>query len=326
MDLLGDYALFLAKTVTIVLALVALAALLGGRGRHKHAPEGRLQVHHLNARYDAMARALERGMEPARSYRHWLARPRKRPPPPAGPRKGRPRMFVLNFTGDVRASAVASLREEISAILGAAREGDRVLLRLQSPGGVVHGYGLAASQLLRLKAKGLPLTVAVDKVAASGGYMMACVADRIVAAPFAVVGSIGVIAQLPNFNRLLKAHNIDFEQFKGGEYKRTVTLFGENTEAEREKFQGDIDTTHRLFKDFVAQHRPGLDIGRVSTGEYWYGTEALQLGLIDEIGTSDDLLLQAASEAELFEVSYARRQPLTARLFGAIQALRQPWS
>jgi serine protease SohB len=233
-------------------------------------------------------------------------------------------VFVLNFHGDIRASALASLREEVTAVLTVAQPEDEVMLRLESSGGLVHAYGLAAAQLLRIRDRRLKLTVAVDKVAASGGYLMACVADRIIAAPFAILGSIGVIAQLPNFNRLLKKHDIDYEQFMAGEYKRTVTLFGENTDKGRHKFQEEIEATHALFKDFVRNHRPQLDLDQVATGEYWYGTRALEHRLADELRTSDDYLLDASAGAEVYEVTYTGKKPWLARLLAhAAQAMRQ---
>jgi serine protease SohB len=228
----------------------------------------------------------------------------------------RPRVFVLEFEGDLQAHAVASLREEISAVLQVARKEDEVLLRLESSGGLVHAYGLAASQLVRIRGKGLRLTVAVDKVAASGGYMMACVADRILAAPFAVLGSIGVVAQIPNFNRLLKKNEIDLELHTAGAYKRTLTLFGENTEAGRAKFREDLEDTHLLFKRFVAEHRPALDLERVATGEHWFGTRALDLKLVDELRSSDDYLLERVESADVFEVRYKLRKSLSERLGG----------
>jgi len=228
---------------------------------------------------------------------------------------------VLDFQGDLRAAAVASLREEVTAVLNVARPGeDEVLLRLESAGGLVHSYGLAAAQLLRLRERGVRLTVVVDKVAASGGYMMACVAERIVAAPFAVVGSIGVIAQLPNFHRLLKKHDVDYEQFMAGEFKRTVTLFGENTEQGRRKFQEEIDDAHALFKDFVKTHRPQVLLEQVATGEHWYGARALECRLVDELCTSDAVLLAARAEADVYEVSYGVRKPLLARVLEQARA------
>ncbi|MCP4842727.1 MAG: protease SohB, partial [Halieaceae bacterium] len=152
------------------------------------------------------------------------------------------------------------------------------------------------------------LTIAVDKVAASGGYMMACVADRIVAAPFAVVGSIGVVAQLPNFHRLLKKNDIDFETLTAGQYKRTLTMFGENTDTGRTKFLEDLEETHELFKTFVSANRPALDIAKVATGEVWYGQTALDEGLVDEVLTSDALVQSRLEEWDVFEVCFRHKK------------------
>ncbi|WGE79369.1 protease SohB [Actinobacillus equuli] len=224
------------------------------------------------------------------------------------------RLFVLKFNGDVQASAVNALAKEISAVLSLAKVEDEVLLKLESPGGVVHGYGLAASQLQRLRDHNIPLTVAVDKVAASGGYMMACVANKIVSAPFAIIGSVGVVAQVPNIHRLLKKHDIDVDVMTAGEYKRTVTLVGENTEKGKQKFQQELEETHELFKQFVAQNRPQLEIEKIATGEHWFGKQALVLNLVDEISTSDDLLLNAVKEKEVIELSFKEKKNLTQRL------------
>lgn len=221
---------------------------------------------------------------------------------------------MLDFDGDLHAHAVDALREEVSAVLQIAQDGDEVLLRLESEGGVVHGYGLAASQLARLRERKIPLTVAVDKVAASGGYMMACVASQIIAAPFAIIGSIGVIGQVPNFNRLLKRLDIDYEMHTAGEYKRTLTLFGENTDAGREKFRQELEETHTLFRGFVSEHRPSLDLDRVATGEHWFGKQALELDLVDSLQTSDDFLLSRVEQAELIELKFRERKPLAERL------------
>jgi serine protease SohB len=216
---------------------------------------------------------------------------------------------------------VENLREEISAVVQVARPSDEVLLRLESSGGMVHTYGLAASQLRRIRQAGIRLTAAVDEVAASGGYMMACVADRIIAAPFAVIGSIGVVAQLPNFNRFLREHNVDFELHTAGEYKRTLTLFGENTEAARAKFREEIEDTHALFKTFVTDNRPQLDIAQVATGEHWYGSRALERKLVDAIQTSDDYLLAASKDKDIYEVRFKRRQGLPERLAHSVRAM-----
>ncbi|WP_018935638.1 protease SohB [Thioalkalivibrio sp. ALJ24] len=233
-----------------------------------------------------------------------------------------PRVFVLRFEGDIRASAVDSLREEVTAVLTLAEPGrDRAVVCLESPGGMVPSYGLAASQLGRLREAGLDLTVVVDRVAASGGYMMAAVGNRIVAAPFAILGSIGVVAQIPNLHRWLDRHDIDFELLTAGDYKRTLTVFGENTDAARRKFQEHLDETHELFKQFLQRYRPQLELERVATGEHWYGDQARALGLADEVGTSDDLLMNLAREAEVFEVTYTRARPLGRRIGMAAERL-----
>ncbi|MDO4697479.1 MAG: protease SohB [Pasteurellaceae bacterium] len=225
------------------------------------------------------------------------------------------RLFVLKFTGDIQASAVEGLRKEIDAIITLAdSEKDEVLLCLESPGGVVHGYGLAASQLERLKTRHIHLTVAVDKVAASGGYMMACVANRIIAAPFAILGSVGVVAQVPNIHRLLKKHDVDVDVMTAGEYKRTVTFAGENTEKGKEKFQQELEETHKLFKAFVAKNRPQLDIDRIATGEHWLGQQAIELKLIDEISTSDDLILDAVTTKDVIQIKFHHKKKLAERL------------
>ena len=221
---------------------------------------------------------------------------------------------MLDFNGSMDAKEVASLREEVSAVIGVAQPGDEVLLRLESGGGVVHGYGLAASQLQRLRDRDIKLTVAIDKVAASGGYMMACVADKILAAPFAIVGSIGVIAQLPNFNKLLKKHDIEFEMHTAGQYKRTITMFGENDDLGREKFREELAAIHERFKAFVVEHRPQLDIDQVTTGEHWLASQAKGLGLVDTLCTSDDYLLAQASHHKVIGISYRKPKSLTQKL------------
>lgn len=321
-ELLSNYGLFLAKTLTLVLAVGGLVVLivqaLRSGGDSEFAGE-RLRVRNLNRRYRELADTLNDEMLDEPSYKA-LQKQRKQEAKneqkQAKQNPGdRPRLFSLQFDGDLRASAVEQLREEISAVLQVARPGkDEVLLRLDSEGGMVHGYGLAASQLARLRSAGITLTCAIDKVAASGGYMMACVADRIIAAPFAIVGSIGVVAQLPNFNRLLKRMDVDYELHTAGAYKRTLTLFGENNDAAREKFRTEIEETHQLFKDFVHRYRQQLDMARVATGEHWYGSQALELQLVDELKTSDDFLLERSRAADVYDIQYQRRQALAQRL------------
>ncbi|WP_431295845.1 protease SohB [Rahnella sp. PAMC 25559] len=329
MDLLSLYGLFLAKVVTVVIAigaLVVLVVLVVGLRQRKSQGKGELQLTDLGEQYREMQREMRtarlnpaeqklRGKELKKKDKAEARQ--KKLQAKTGESKRKPCLYVLDFKGSMDAHEVTSLREEISAVMAVATPEDEVLLRLESPGGVVHGYGLAASQLVRLRQSGIRLTVAVDKVAASGGYMMACVADRIVAAPFAIIGSIGVVAQIPNFNRLLKKNDIDIELHTAGEFKRTLTLLGENTEEGREKFREDLNETHVLFKDFVHQNRPSLDIDAVATGEHWFGTQAREKGLIDAIGTSDDLLIAEMKNHEVIAVRYARRKRMMDRFTGS---------
>ncbi|MFH2133024.1 MAG: protease SohB [bacterium] len=324
MDLLINYGLFLAKTLTIVVAVIFIVgAVASTLFRGKSEKQSSLLIKSLNEKYRQFAHAID--VETLSKYRFkQVARKEKqrRKTEKKSEKKTesrKKRVFVLDFNGDIKASAVDLLREEITALLTVATPRDEVLLRLESTGGMVHSYGLAASQLQRLREKNVALTIAVDKVAASGGYMMACVADRLIAAPFAIIGSIGVVAQIPNINRLLKQHHIDYEQITAGKYKRTLTFMGENTDAEREKVRQDLEETHDLFKDFVMQRRQDLDIEKVATGEYWYGRRALELKLVDEITTSDDYLMAAAEKADLFEITYEIKRSLRQRLPLAVE-------
>ncbi len=312
-EFLYDYGLFLAKTLTLVAALLALVvgiALIASRGRDLS--REKLEIHKINDKYRQMSHTLNEKVLPEKVWKNRLKEEKKSLKKRED--EERKRLFVVDFDGDIKASAVTSLREEITAILTVARPEDEVVVRLESGGGMVHAYGLAASQLKRVREAGIPLTVAVDKIAASGGYMMACVADRILAAPFAVVGSIGVVAQIPNFHRWLQRHDIDFELLTAGEFKRTLTLFGENTDKAREKFKEDLEQIHALFKAFISEQRPQVPIDTVATGEHWPASRALELKLVDELTTSDDYLLARSREADLFEVKYTIRKPLGARL------------
>lgn len=314
-DFLLEYGLFLAKSATIVAAiLVVLAALFGAVREARHQAPERLEVEPLNERFERMRDTLEEELLDEAALKSLEKRRRKAK---KGERKNaavRPRLYVLDFDGDIEASAVSQLREEITALLQVLQKGDEVLLRLESEGGLVHGYGLAASQLKRLRDRQFKLTVAVDKVAASGGYLMACVADNILAAPFAILGSIGVVAQIPNVHRLLKKHDVDIELHTAGAHKRTLTMLGENTDAGREKFREALEDTHKLFKQFVIEHRPQVAIDKVATGEHWFGTRALSIKLADDLKTSDDYLLDRASTADLYAVRYRRKKPLAERL------------
>lgn len=321
MEYLFEFGLFLAQAVTLVAAVLILVAGIVAIGQRQRSDmdEGHIEIRNLNEKYKHIGAAIRETVEPEAAYKDQLKEEKKSEKQKAKQDKKnrkkenaveaqRNRLYVLDFDGDIKASATDNLREEISAVLTETRAGDEILVKVESPGGLVHGYGLAASQLQRIRDAEVPLTIAVDKVAASGGYMMACVASRIIAAPFAVIGSIGVLAQLPNFHRLLKKNDIDFELFTAGEYKRTLTMFGENTDKGREKFTQELEDTHGLFKDFVAGNRPQLDVDAVATGEVWYGQQAVDQGLIDEIMTSDSFLQQRLKEWDVFEVRFVHKK------------------
>src|SRR5690606_19126465 len=294
-----------------------------GISRRGAYPDG-LEVRHLNRQLEEQADVLRRAVHGKDRFKKLLkgrAKARKNEKKERGDGDERPRIFVIDFKGDLRASAAESLRHEVSAVLGVANERDLVLVRLENAGGTVHDHGFAASQLARVRKQRIPLYVAVDKVAASGGYLMACVADKIIAAPFAIIGSIGVLAQLPNFHRLLESKGVDFEQVSAGRYKRTLTMFGKNTEEGREKLKEELVEVHELFKRQIAEHRPQVDVDAVATGEHWYGAKSLELGLIDEITSSDDWLLAAARERDVYKVTYKRRRNVSERLLGGIESL-----
>ena len=320
LEYIFDYGLFLAKLGTVAVAIIVVAGFIFSEMRRGAEQRG-LTVEHLNRRFEELGDTVSRAILGKAQFKQ-TAKQRKAERKELD-KKGsqRQRVFVIDFKGDIRATATASLREEVSAILAVASKDDRVLVRLENAGGTVHEHGLAASQLLRIRQKDLPLIIAVDKIAASGGYLMACVASHVIAAPFAIIGSIGVIAQLPNFNRLLEEKGVDFEQVTAGRFKRTLTMFGKNTDEGREKLRQEIEDVHALFKTQITTHRPQLDVEQVATGEYWYGTRALELGLIDEIQTSDDFLAEAAAETDLYKVSYKRRLPLPERILSGAESL-----
>lgn len=327
-EFLTQYGLFLAKTATLVVAILLVVVLIVSLAsrRRQHQTEGHIEVKCLNDKYKDLYEALEENVIDEELLRQRIKDERKQEKADAKARRkaakkgeleeeDKKRIYVIDFDGDMSASATDQLREEVTAILSIARaDKDEVVINLESPGGMVHAYGFAASQLERLRRKQIQLTICVDKVAASGGYMMACIGNHIIAAPFAVIGSIGVVAQLPNFHRLLKKHEIDYEVLTAGEYKRTLTVFGQNTDKGREKFVEELEETHQLFKDFVQEYRPSLEISKVATGEIWYGRQALKQGLVDSIMTSDEYLTEAANDADLYKVSYQYKKGLQDRL------------
>ena len=323
-SLLSDYSVFLLELVTIA-AIVVVSFLIILSAAKKPHEQSHLRVEHLNKsvkqRIDAARRTILGKREARKLIRERKKAEKQQKAAKNESASNRPRIFVLDFKGDIRATATASLREEISAVIELAEKKDEVLVRLENAGGAVHEHGLAASQLLRLRAHGIPLTVAVDKVAASGGYLMACAADRIIAAPFAVIGSIGVLMQLPNFHRLLEQKGVDFEQITAGKFKRTLTIFGENTDEGRDKVKEELIEVHELFQSRIKELRPGVDLEQVATGEHWYGDRALELNLIDEVGTSDDFLLNAADRADLYKLSYKRQLKFVERMLHSAEGL-----
>lgn len=324
MEFLLEYGIFFAKVATFVVAaiIIIVVAVQSSQGGGESA--GRLEVKKVNERFEQMESSLRDSMLEPEEAKKWAkekkdadklkAKEAKRLAKKASKEAAetsepkQKNVYVLEFDGDMKASAVENFREEITTLLTMATATDEVVLRLESPGGMVHSYGLASSQLARIKSAGIPLTICVDRVAASGGYMMACIADKILAAPFAVIGSIGVVASLPNFNKVLKKFDVDYELLTAGEYKRTLTMLGENTESGRKKFIQDLEQTHDLFKEFVSQYRPILDIAAVATGETWYGQKAIENQLIDGLSTSDEYIAQCVKDASVYEIKFVQKK------------------
>jgi len=328
LEFLTEYGLFLAKIVTfVVAALVVISVIMSAaqKDRGDHEGEGELKIRKLNEKYEKLRETIQSRLmsdHQRKVFQKARKKAQKAEKKAAKAAKNtdeqddsRGRVYVLDFDGDIKASDTDPLRRAITAVLSIADpEKDEVVIRLESGGGLVHSYGLAAAQLDRIRSKGLRLTACVDKVAASGGYMMACVADRIVASPFAILGSIGVVAQLPNFHRFLKKNDVDFEVLTAGEHKRTMTIFGENTDKGRQKFLEDLEDTHGLFKEYVSERRPDLDIAAVANGDIWFGKRALEVKLIDEIKTSDEYLIEACDRADVVSVTFQRKRTLPEKL------------
>ena len=331
MNWFSQYSLFLAETATVVIAILVVLIFILSQRRKSSTIAGRLSVKDISQEYEQVKddmlmssmyevetkqfkKKLKKQKKLEKKQAKQAAKKKDSSDENAKSSDAKPKLFVLSFNGSMDAHEVEELRQEITAVLAIIKPEDQVVVKLESPGGVVHGYGLAASQLLRFRTRNIPFTAVVDKVAASGGYMMACTASKIVAAPFAIVGSIGVVAQIPNFNRLLKKHDVDIELQTAGEYKRTLTMFGENTDEGRQKFKQELEETHLLFKDFVKEYRPNIDIEQVATGEHWFATQAKEKGLVDEISTSDDFILSYLDTHKIIAVSYQRKQKLTEKL------------
>ena len=340
MTYLFEYLTFLAETVTVVVAVLIILSTLISAGFKQQGDKdsGHLHVEKMNDGVRGLRHAMENGLLPAEAVkkRHkqeakldsraekQLTQTLKKKNTDATEKEEDEtsgRAFVLRFDGDVRASNVERLRLEVSAILTMANHKDEVVVCLESPGGMVHSYGLAASQLMRVRSKGIPLTAVVDMVAASGGYLMAAVANRVLAAPFALLGSIGVVAQVPNVHRLLKKNDVDVEVITAGKYKRTLTVLGENTEEGRKKFTQELEDVHDLFREFVAQNRPELDLEAVATGEAWYGKRALAMGLIDGLATSDEYLMDLCEVRDVFEVTWVEHKKPMDKFLGKVNGL-----
>jgi serine protease SohB len=324
-EFIAEYGMFLAKTLTFTVAVIlVIVAAVGSAAKSKKEPKGAISITHLNKEIDDLSDEIKQVIEEEESLKKAQKESKKADKKKQKEKKKnkiedeKKRYYVFDFNGDARASQVEDMRKVITAVLSIIRpDKDEMILRLESPGGMVHGYGLAASQLARIRSLNIPLTICVDKVAASGGYMMACLGSKIIAAPFAYIGSIGVLMQLPNFNRLLKENNVDYEVITAGEYKRTLTVFGENTEKGRAKVTEEIQETHDLFKEFVKENRPVLDIDKVATGETWFGKKALEQKLVDEIKTSDECIVDACKEADVYLVAYEKKPTLVDR-FGKV--------
>lgn len=325
-DFLIQYGLFLAKSLTIILGILVVVSGFFAIAHRGKPEDGTLEINHLNEKYEEIKHDLQSATLMKDQWKKWAKEQKNKLKSKEKDKKKAdlpptPRVFILRFDGDIRASQVKQLRETISAIIEIATDQDEVCVVLESAGGFVHGYGLAASQLERLKQRNIYLTVSIDKCAASGGYLMACIANKIIAAPFAIVGSIGVVAQVPNFNRLLNKHNVDVEVMTAGEYKRTLTVFGKNTQKARKKFQEELEQTHVLFKDFIVQHRPQVNIDEIATGEHWHAVSALALQLVDVIQTSDDFILDKMAHAQIFELSYKENPKLIDKISGSASLL-----
>ena len=311
LELLQNVLSFFFHTLIIIIGMIAVISTIAYFATRNKKPAKHLEVEELNETFQNQKAAIEDLISDEKMQKS-LKKLRKKMDP--NEIKQKPKVFVLDFNGDIKASHMDQLREEITTVLGVAKPNDEVVVKVESPGGMVHGYGLAAAQLKRIRDAGIPLTICVDKVAASGGYLMACVGNKILASPFALIGSIGVVAQVPNFNKLLKKHDVDYKEYTAGDYKRTVSVFGEITEKGEEKFRQQLELTHQLFKTFVAKFRPQLNMSEIATGEFWYGETALNLKLVDEICTSDEYLTKKLKDYQVLSLTLKKKENLSDKL------------
>lgn len=227
-------------------------------------------------------------------------------------------LYVIDFDGDMQASNTVQLAETTSCLLPLLRSTDKVLVRVKSSGGLVPHYGYAASQLSRLRSKA-SLTVAIDHIAASGGYLMACVAHEIIAAPFAIVGSIGVVGLVPNVHPLLKNHGIDVHEHTAGEYKRSLSPWAAVTPEKVQRYEHELSMTHELFQEFVQQYRPNLEPEVLQTGEYRYAARSVgDTGLVDKVQSSDDFIAEHLPKYHVIFVTCREEKSVWQRLSGAL--------
>jgi serine protease SohB len=319
MHYLPSLGLFAGEAVIVLaIILLALMGILGlfAKAKKSAAELDKIKLDNLSDKLDKQHHTLLTAVDEKAAKQLQKKQQKKK--------KSDKRLYLIDFDGDMKCSGVEQLRLQVTAAIQLAnKENDEVVIRIKSGGGLVNTYGLAASQCLRVREADIPLTIAIDQVAASGGYLMAATANKIIAAPFAIIGSIGVVLQMPNFNKWLKKHNVDVELLTAGEYKRTLTMLGENDKKAREKCQQELDETHTLFKDFVKHSRPQLDLDKVATGEHWYGTQALDLGLVDKLQTSDDYITDSLSTHTTYQIKCAKKKNLKERLGSQAQGLLQ---
>ncbi|MSO14475.1 protease SohB [Rickettsiales endosymbiont of Trichoplax sp. H2] len=313
---LSEYLMFLFKTLTIVGSIIFIIIVyfyIKARIR-KSKDDGLLIVKDLSRHYYELKLQMLKTISSKHKIKDTV-KEFKKVLKGKKQKENEQNIYVIKFKGNIKATAVESLKEEITAILSIAHKRDKVVLILESPGGTVSGYGLASSELNRIKNKGIKLIVIVDKVAASGGYMMASIASQIIAAPFAIIGSVGVASQIPNFNQLLKDKGIEYEQITSGKYKRTVTMFGKNTDEGRQKLQLELEEIHSQFKSLIKKQRPNIDIEKISTGEYWLAEKAKELKLVDDLMTSDEYLMDLnESGNNIYQIEYKKELSLMNKL------------
>ncbi|MCR9191843.1 MAG: protease SohB [Gammaproteobacteria bacterium] len=318
MEFLSQYGLFALKSFTLAVAIIfTFGSIIALRRK----PKADLSITSLNKDYDEVVKRLEKEVLGKR-----VKKPKTKQTKSKAKKNPKPVLYVLDFHGDLKASQVESLRTEISAIVAVISSKDEVLIRLESPGGTVNGYGLAASQLQRLRDRDIHITACIDKIAASGGYLMACVANQILAAPFSIIGSIGVVAQMPNFHRWLQKHDIDVELITAGEYKRTLTALGKNTAKGRAKFQEDLEMIHTNFRQSILNTRADINIDEVATGEHWLATDALALKLVDGLQTSDEYIIDKLVTHDIFHIKAYHKQSVVEKLLKPATKLLHPFA